>query len=352
MSTLIIRNLSRRFGETTAVEDVSLEIQSGEFFSILGPSGCGKTTLLRMIAGFEVPTSGEIVLDGKDITRLLPQERAIGMVFQNYALFPHMTVFENVAFGLETRRVPKDRIRMRVGRILESVHLSDKIDTPVPNLSGGEQQRVAVARALVVEPAVLLFDEPLSNLDVALRVRTREEIRALQRRTQITTVYVTHDQSEAMSLSDRMAVMRAGSIEQVGTPSEMYELPRSDFVARFLGGANILKATVTDGGRKLEVSGLEVVLPEEISGLPASRVTVAIKPEAITLSPMSDGAGWKGTIEQREYLGFITHFVVACSGTILRVASMSSAVTRSMAPGSEVRVEVDWSRCTFLPGWE
>lgn len=327
---------------------VSLEIRAGEFFSILGPSGCGKTTLLRIIAGFEKPTSGSVSLDGVEVTHRPPRERRIGMVFQNYALFPHMTVYQNVAFGLETKKLSQKEIRSRVETILEAVHLADKIDMPVPQLSGGEQQRVAVARALVVEPAVLLFDEPLSNLDVALRVKTREEIRMLQRRFNITAVYVTHDQSEAMSLSDRIAVMRQGRIEQIGTPSEMYESPRSAFVAAFLGGANILSGTVDVAQRVLRVGSLQLRVPDEVPSLSDGEVTLAVKPEGILLSSPPQGE-YTGVVIHREYLGFVTSFVIEASDVILNTTAISSAITERMTPGTLVGLRFDWSRCSILP---
>ncbi|MEK9136451.1 MAG: ABC transporter ATP-binding protein, partial [Bacteroidota bacterium] len=308
MSALSLQNVSKRFKGTHAVSDVSLEIESGEFFSILGPSGCGKTTLLRLVAGFESPTEGSIHLDGRNITQVQPQSRGIGMVFQNYALFPHMTVFQNVAFGLETRKLPKQETRVRVEKILETVHMQHKRDVPVPQLSGGEQQRVAVARALVVEPAVLLFDEPLSNLDVALRMSTREEIKALQRKTGITTIYVTHDQSEAMSLSDRIAVMQSGRVIQIGSPSEMYERPGTRFVAEFLGGANILRGTYDRQSRVFTTSGLHIVMPDGVMDVHLERFMLAVKPEAITILQFSVPDAVGARIIEREYLGFTTTF--------------------------------------------
>ena len=350
MASLSLHNLSKQFKDSTAVRNVTLDIQAGEFFSILGPSGCGKTTLLRLIAGFESPTGGTILLDGRDVTNVAPQSRAIGMVFQNYALFPHMTVFQNVAFGLETKKMPKEEIRSRVEKIVEAVRLSNKIEAPVPHLSGGEQQRVAVARALVVEPAVLLFDEPLSNLDVALRLQTREEIRSLQRKTHITTLYVTHDQSEAMSLSDRIAVMRTGQIEQVGTPSEIYETPRTLFVAQFLGGANILEGTISSSDRRLRAGELEAVLPLEIAGSHSGAVKVAVKPEAITLFPGREVGEGEAVIEEKEYLGFTTNFALRASGMLLRVSSTSSHMTQKLMPGMRVGYTIDWSQCTVFPG--
>ncbi len=349
MSTLSLQNLSKHFTKDVAVRDVNLDIRSGEFFSILGPSGCGKTTLLRMIAGFEPPTSGRIFLNERDLTGVPPQSRAIGMVFQNYALFPHMTVFENVAFGLETAGRPKDEIRERVEKMLHAVHLKEKIHEYVPNLSGGEQQRVAVARALVVEPSVLLFDEPLSNLDVSLRWKTREEIRLLQRRTRITTVYVTHDQSEAMSLSDRIAVMREGMVEQVGTPLEIYEHPVSPFVAQFVGGANLIDAIYDAEKGALKLGSTELLLRESISYRASGKVKVAIKPEAVAISPQLTKDRAEAVVETKEYLGFTTHFVIAAWGVQLRVSSTSSKATEQITPGMRVGFEVDWSRCTFFP---
>jgi len=346
MAVLSLRNVTKQFGSVNAVSGVSLDISSGEFFSILGPSGCGKTTLLRMVAGFEPVSSGIILLDGKDITGMPAQARGIGMVFQNYALFPHMTVFGNVAFGLETRHIQAAEIRKKVGSILDAVRLRDKIDTPVPLLSGGEQQRVAVARALVVEPALLLFDEPLSNLDVTLRVQTREEIRSLQRKTGITTVYVTHDQAEAMSLSDRVAVMRAGRFEQVGTPAEVYESPVSPFVAGFVGGGNLIAGTVKIGPM-FETNDTALALPASFAGPYQGKAVLAIKPEAVALFP-DDGEGeLAALVEDREYLGFTTNFVVNLSGLRLHVSAISSPETKSLGPGARARVRIDWSRCTL-----
>ncbi|MBI5472122.1 MAG: ABC transporter ATP-binding protein [Ignavibacteriae bacterium] len=349
MSLVTLLNLSKHFKSTAAVQDVNLDIRSGEFFSILGPSGCGKTTLLRMIAGFEQPTTGAIFINGSDVTQLPPQERGIGMVFQNYELFPHMTVGETGAFGLETQRLPKGEIRSRVERILDAVKLVHKIDVPVPRLSGGEQQRVAVARAIVVEPAVLLFDEPLSNLDVSLRVKTREEIRALQRRTGITTIYVTHDQAEAMSLSDRIGVIRAGQLVQVGTPEEMYEMPQSAFVAEFLGGANVLQGQVALQEFAFVVGEFRIAVPPTtISGLKNGDAALAVKPEAIALSPTVHRGEYEGRIFHREYLGFITNFVVHVQGVDLHVSTMSSAMTKETREGAVVGLSFDWSRCLLM----
>jgi ABC-type Fe3+/spermidine/putrescine transport system ATPase subunit len=350
LSTISLHNITKQFKNTLAVNDVSLEIDSGEFFSIVGPSGCGKTTLLRIIAGFEKPTQGKVFMNGADITAMEPQERGIGMVFQNYALFPHMNVYENVAFGLETKKVARDDVRKRVRTILDAVNLLHKIETPVPSLSGGEQQRVAVARALVVEPAILLMDEPLSNLDVALRVQTREEIRTLQRKVGITTIYVTHDQSEAMSLSDRIAVMQRGKTVQVGPPTEIYEAPNSSFVAEFLGGANAFNGVASVAELRIAIGQFSIAVPyTTLAGWNDGAIHLIIKPEAILLSSPVEKGEYEGRIIHKEYLGFITSFVVECHGITLRATEVSSAMSKQMRPGDVVGVSFDWSKCILLP---
>ena len=346
---LSVGNLTKRYDGKPALEEVSLDILAGEFFSILGPSGCGKTTLPRLIAGFESPSSGEVSLNGKVITEMPPQVRSVGMVFQNYALFPHMTVERNVAFGLETRRVSSSEIRDRVHSILAAVRLDEKASSPVSSLSGGEQQRVAVARALVVEPAVLLMDEPLSNLDVGLRVTTREEIRSLQRRIGITTVYVTHDQSEAMSLSDRLAVMRAGRIEQVGTPAEVYECPGSPYVAEFLGGANILEAVVNRRTRHLQLGRTELLLENDLPGEAEGEILIAAKPESIVICPPEEEGCLPVTIAHKEYLGFTTDFTLVAGDLRVKSSALTSPETRRLTPGMKVGLRADWARCSVFP---
>ncbi len=243
MSLLSLRNLSKGYGQTQAVADLSLQVERGEFFGLLGPSGCGKTTTLRMIAGRETPDSGNICFNGPEITGLAPERRGFGMVFQNYALFPHLSVFENVAFGLRARRKAKTEISRQVDSALELVQLPGYGKRRVNELSGGQQQRVAIARAIAIEPALLLFDEPLSNLDVALRKETRSELRELVRRLALTAVYVTHDQEEAFALCDRISVMAGGRILQTGAPRELYEHPGQISVARFLGRNNLIRVT-------------------------------------------------------------------------------------------------------------
>lgn len=346
MAALSIDGIVKAFGGLPAVRSVTLDIGSGEFFSLLGPSGCGKTTLLRIIAGFERPDSGTIVLDGIDITNVPPGERAIGMVFQNYALFPHLTLFENVAFGLRARHVPESEIRKRVEEALTRVALPGKGARSVTELSGGEQQRVAVARALVLRPRVLLFDEPLSNLDVALRVTTREEIRSLQRATGVTTVYVTHDQTEAMSLADRIAVMRDGSVEQVGPPSSLYDAPATPFVAGFLGGANILQGRLEDG--VFTAGGFALQVAPGSGG--AGRAVLAVKPEAIGLATGGSGAeGMPARVVAKEHLGFTTAFRLDAGGVTLKALALSSDVTGGLGPGSSVRIVIDVRRCSLFP---
>ncbi|MBD0327244.1 MAG: ABC transporter ATP-binding protein, partial [Pyrinomonadaceae bacterium] len=242
MSFLSLENIEKRYETTRAVADLSLVIERGEFFGLLGPSGCGKTTTLRMIAGLETPDAGQIIFDARDVTHLSPERRGFGMVFQNYALFPHLNVFENVAFGLRARRKPKAEVAQKVSEALALVQLPGYERRSVDALSGGQQQRVAIARAIAIEPALLLFDEPLSNLDVALREETRGELRELVSKLGLTAVYVTHDQEEAFALCHRIAVMWAGRIAQIGTPREIYERPASLSVASFLGRNNFIRA--------------------------------------------------------------------------------------------------------------
>jgi ABC-type Fe3+/spermidine/putrescine transport system ATPase subunit len=248
---LQLQGVTKKFGEVTAVDDLSLALKEGEFVTLLGPSGCGKTTALRLIAGFESPGEGRIVFDGGDVTRWTPQRRGFGMVFQNYALFPHLNVFENVAFGLRARKTGEDQVKAKVGEALRIVDLAGYGERAVQALSGGQQQRVALARALAIEPPLLLLDEPLSNLDQALRVRTRTELRELVKELGITALFVTHDQEEAFDLSDRIAVMRAGRLRQFGSPRELYDEPSDRFVAGFVGRANTLPVRIEDGAVQL-----------------------------------------------------------------------------------------------------
>jgi iron(III) transport system ATP-binding protein len=289
---LSLQNISKHYGATPAVADLSLEVERGEFFGLLGPSGCGKTTTLRMIAGLETPDTGLILLDGADITHLSPERRGFGMVFQNYALFPHLNVFENVAFGLRARRHPSAEVKERVESALSLVQLPGYGRRRIEELSGGQQQRVAIARAISIEPALLLFDEPLSNLDVALREETREELRELVARLKLTAVYVTHDQEEAFALCDRISLMNKGRIMQTGAPRELYEHPSQAFVASFLGRNNLVEARrlsashetparffTIDGGHTLEVQ----VRRRELAPI-NQNCTLIIRPEHLSIS--------------------------------------------------------------------
>jgi ABC-type Fe3+/spermidine/putrescine transport system ATPase subunit len=348
MAHLSLQDICKEFGTLQALDHVELEISDGEFFSVLGPSGCGKTTLLRLIAGFERPSAGRILLDGRDITGVEPKDRHIGMVFQNYALFPHMTVADNVAFGLRARGVPVREIHARVDQAIATVDLEPRRDTPVPLLSGGEQQRVAVARALVLQPSVLLFDEPLSNLDLSLRLQMREEIRTLQRRTHITTVYVTHDQSEAMSLSDRIGVLRSGSLQQVGTPVDVYRSPATPFVAQFLGSASLLEGEWTDGGGKFRTGVIDLPVPENRRTAREGPCVLAVKPEAVRLSPPDAPGMMRGMVENCEYLGPVTTARVRIGDVHLQATILNGMEVFRWAPGSEVAVSLDWHGCTFF----
>lgn len=317
---LALDGVTRRFGETTAVDAVSLEVPAGEFLTLLGPSGCGKTTTLRMIAGFEHPTSGRIVLGGREVTALPPQKRDVGMVFQNYALFPHLDVWENVAFGLKSRGDKKDVVGPRVERALGLVELAGYGKRKVQELSGGQQQRVALARALAPEPPLLLLDEPLSNLDAALRERTRDELRALLKSLGMTAIFVTHDQEEAFALSDRIAVMERGRLQQVGSPEELYGAPANAFVASFLGRANFLDATVesVDGNRAVcRLSGgaaWNAALSADAPRAPGAPLRVMVRPEGMELAGADAAGALPGRVLDRRYAGSATFYRVALDG--------------------------------------
>ena len=296
---LSIRGVNKRFGDVHAVDNVSMEVPAGEFFTLLGPSGCGKTTLLRIIAGLELPDSGQILLGGEDITALPATKRQVNTVFQSYALFPHLTVFENVAFGLRSRRFPNDEITQRVARRLEMLGLEAMSQRRPDQLSGGQKQRVALARALVNEPDVLLLDEPMSALDAKLRAQVQVELRRLQQKLGGTFILVTHDQDEALIVSDRIAVMRDGRVIQYGTPEEVYDLPESRFVAEFLGAANLLKGTAGDGGLQTEIGFLKLEKTP-----PWTEGTVAIRPEWIRIhDEMPEVNGIQATIREVIYRG-------------------------------------------------
>lgn len=300
MARLDIVHLTKRFGGVTAVDDVGFTVQDSEFMCILGPSGCGKSTLLRMIAGFEPPTSGDIQIDGESIAMLPANKRPTAMVFQKYTLWPHMTVYDNIAFGLGLRRLSRDVINQKVRDSLALVSLSGYEDRYPAQLSGGQQQRVALARAIVLEPKILLLDEPFSSLDAILRVRLREELKRIQRRLKITAIFVTHDQEEALSLADRIAVMNGGHIEQIDHPSTIYANPQSLFVADFIGAMNLLKATAQNG--TLAIGGKTLPIPQGIEL--AGDTTIALRPEDLLLVPDTEaGDVWKAHVDQVMDLG-------------------------------------------------
>jgi putative spermidine/putrescine transport system ATP-binding protein/spermidine/putrescine transport system ATP-binding protein len=345
-----LSDLTKHYGHAVAVDRLSLNIEPGELVALLGPSGCGKTTSLRMIAGLVEPSSGEIVVNGKSITRVPVHKRNIGMLFQNYALFPHLTVSENVAFGLEMRGVKRKASTSRVQEALDLVQLGGHASKMPAQLSGGQQQRVALARALVIEPAMLLLDEPLGALDKNLRESMQVELRLLQRRLGITTVMVTHDQDEALTLADRIVVMRDGRLEQVGTPAEVYQRPASRFVAGFLGISNFFQGSVAgrDGAmaRVRCADGIELAVPD--CGVASGRVTVALRPEAVRVSPLNGAApganAVAATLEQAVYRGFMVHYYLRLANNEPLIAFEQNSGSGSesvFAPGQFVLAEWD-----------
>jgi spermidine/putrescine transport system ATP-binding protein len=338
-----IEGVTKTFGDFVAVDDIDLSIRKGEFFSLLGPSGCGKTTTLRMLAGFEQPTEGSIVLEGEPVEDVPPYRRNVNMVFQSYALFEHLDVADNVAFGLKRKKVEKGEMQRRVGEALELVGLADRAQSRPAQLSGGQKQRVALARALVNRPAVLLLDEPLGALDLKLRRQMQVELKQIQREVGITFVYVTHDQEEALSMSDRIAVMHDGRVMQCGPPEEVYERPTGEFVADFIGISNLLEGTADgDGAIRLGTgSRIPAQLPDGCSD--GDVVRIAVRPEKIAIDDIEEGmVALDGTIESRVYLGMSTQISVSV-GNGARLVAVEQATYRASAddryePGSQVRV--------------
>jgi putative spermidine/putrescine transport system ATP-binding protein len=337
MARVRLEGLTKRFGATLAVDDVSLEIGEGELVALLGPSGCGKTTTLRMIAGFVEPDRGRILVGERDVTRLPPYRRDAGMVFQGYALFPHLTVAQNVSFGLEMRRLAKAEATARVNEALRLVRLEGLAERMPRELSGGQQQRVALARALVINPSVFLLDEPLSNLDAKLRHEVRLEIRQLQQRLGLTTIFVTHDQEEALTIADRLVLMKGGAVQQIGTPGELYEKPANLFVADFIGKSNFLVGEMIADDEFISDNGLRVRCgPAE--GI--RRAVLAVRPEKIALAagPVQGRTNqFKATLERLSYLGAMTEYVVRCTtGEELIVHGVNLSAHSPVAPGREV----------------
>ena len=351
-------NVTKRFGEVNALDNVSLAIVRGEFMTLLGPSGCGKTTLLKLAAGFLAPDDGTIAIDGKCVNDVPTYKREIGMMFQNYALFPHMSVADNIAYGLKTRHVPRHDIRKRVAEALTLVKLTGMDDRRPRQLSGGQQQRVALARALVINPTVLLLDEPFSALDKNLRASMQIELREIQRKLGLTTIFVTHDQSEALSLSDRVAVMTEGKVRQLGTPFEIYRKPTDRFVASFVGDTNCLRgelvgaaafeAVVALGDVRIKVSG------QHLSAASSSAsVDLFVRPERLRIGPAGGPGTMPGRIVAQSYHGGHVDLQIAsptCGGSLLLVRSAGDQAMMQWPPGTWVGISIDADGCVAFPG--
>ena len=350
MAFLELTNVRKAFGRAVAVEGFNLQVERGEFISFLGPSGCGKTTTLRMIAGFELPTAGQIQIDGKEITYVRPNARNIGMVFQSYALFPNMTVAHNIGFGLKVADKSAAEINARVTEMLQLIGLAKLGDRYPYQLSGGQQQRVALARALAIRPQLLLLDEPLSALDAKIRVSLRNEIRAIQRQLGITTIYVTHDQEEALSLSDRIVVMSEGRIEQVGAPFAIYNFPQTRFVASFVGTLNIVNATVVDGAKgQVQIDGQTITLAQAISGASnGAPVTVALRPEALSLEDVG-GNQMTGRVENISFLGSIVRIHIRLQEALLSLDEFNNPHLTLPAIGATVTIHFSPEAGLVLP---
>ena len=351
MALLELRNLTRRFGALTAVDNVSLSIESGEFFTLLGPSGCGKTTILRMIAGFDLPDAGEILLDGKNIAGTPPEKRPLHTVFQSYALFPHLSVADNVAFPLRMSKLSVEETQRRVKEMLDTVHLSDKADAFPHELSGGQKQRVALARGLVNKPRLLLLDEPLGALDHKLREEMQIELINLQRTVGVTFVFVTHSQPEALALSHRIAVMNEGRVEQMDTPANIYSHPSNRFVADFIGDINMMNARVesVEGERvRLSVAGLgAIVAPAHIEAIVEQAGVFAIRPEQVMIGAANEHAGqanrFAGTLRDFLYIGDVTRYKVElANGTMIQALLPNAAPGRARFFEVGDRVTVAW----------
>ncbi|THJ33943.1 ABC transporter ATP-binding protein [Lampropedia aestuarii] len=352
------RNIRMSYGKTEVLKDINITIEPGEFFALLGPSGSGKSTLLRLIAGFNQHQSGQLLVDGQDISHVPPHKRNIGMVFQSYALWPHMTVWDNVAFGLVERRASREDIRQKVTQALETVGLLHLAKRRPNELSGGQQQRVALARTIVIEPQVLLLDEPLSNLDKNLRVQMRQELLSLQRRLGITTIFVTHDQEEAMTTADRMAVMDQGVVQQVGSPSTLYDFPVNRFVADFVGTMNMLPGQVTRreaGQLTLAVDGLgEVDLPTAVDTPEHNALVLSFRPHSVVIQPEGDQIDRRylwlpGIVERSEFLGEFTRYEVRVGEQKVTADQSHFAGLSIFPPGVGVSVGLEPSQVRLLP---
>jgi putative spermidine/putrescine transport system ATP-binding protein len=349
MSSVEFQGVTKKFGKTVAVESTDIVIEQGEFFSLLGPSGCGKSTTLRMLAGFLTPTTGRIMVNGRDITDLPPEARGIGIVFQNYAIFPHMNVFDNIAFGLVERREDKATIKRKVDAALEQVGLTGYGERFERELSGGQKQRVALARVLVIEPEILLLDEPLSALDKQMREEMKFWIKGIQKSIGITTVYVTHDQSEALTMSDRIAVMNQGKMLQIGTPVEIYEKPTSRFIAEFIGDSNLLAATVlsmNEHGCEVDLGGGATVnarVPDEVQVTLGDEIGLLLRPEMVRLAPSHDGEQPRlsGKIVDEVYQGALRRYRISANNHEIVVEVPNRPELGQLAAGTPV--DLFWS---------
>lgn len=351
MAFLELEDVAKRFGRNLVVDGFTLDVKEGEFVSFLGGSGCGKTTTLRMVAGFETPTAGSICISGTDVVQVAPNRRGVGMVFQNYALFPNMTVRKNIEFGLKLAKWKRADIRKRIEEMLALIHMEELGERYPHQMSGGQQQRASLARALAVKPRVLLLDEPLSALDAKIRAMLRTEIRAIQQKTGITTIYVTHDQEEAMSLSDRIVVMNAGKIEQVGTPFEIYNRPATPFVASFIGNLNILDAEVLDAplGR-LAVEGQQVLAAGPV---PAAqpRVRLSLRPEMLSLNEGIPGANsLSGTLANVVFLGSIVRLTIQIGTKEITVDRFNTPYLTLPGVGAAVSISFPREACLVSEG--
>ncbi len=349
MAFLELSHLRKEFGSAVAVHEFQLEVEQGNFVSLLGPSGCGKTTVLRMVAGFEKPTSGQIVVQGRDITNLPPNRRTMGMVFQNYALFPHMTAVENVSYGLRVAGKPRKEIEQRVKEMLELVQLGHLASRYPYQLSGGQQQRVALARALAIRPALLLLDEPLSALDAKVRAEVREEIRNIQTRLGITTIFVTHDQEEAMSISDRVVVMSQGHIEQVGTPADIYNYPTTEFTARFVGHLNLMHVDVISLPQGLvKIGATQVHSNQSLETTNGQQIRLAIRPEELVPGHVEGHNNLMGKITAITYLGPIVRLQLEVEGAQISMDMFNERKLQIPSVGTEYEISFHPDACWLL----
>lgn len=343
-SIIEIKNINVSYGSNHVLKDVNLNIENKDFYTFLGPSGCGKTTLLRLVAGFEKSSSGELFIDGKEVSNLNPWERDVGMVFQNYALWPHMTVYKNISFGLEEKKLDKKEIKSRVDEILELVDLKDLSGRYPFQLSGGQQQRVALARTLVVKPKVLLLDEPLSNLDAKLRVQMRKELQDLHKKIGITSIFVTHDQEEANSMSTNLAILNEGVVQQVGKPVDLYNNPENIFVANFLGTTNVINGTIKDNNFK---SSEGLVIKDIIDDKKGTNIL--LRPQNLYLdSNNNDFQNFEATVINQEFLGNIVRYTVNLKNHLLTVDSLHEVNKKIYSPNEKIKIYLDPSKIKIL----